>query len=88
MFVFSSSVCHRGSPALCFPRLLTPPTNETTNDSNYLIVVNIEEEMLENEDVGAIIEGDVSVVCQDLQKKRTLEAKPDQKRTHFAEKVR
>ena len=44
--------------------------------------------MLENEDVGAIIEGDVGIVCQDLKKKRTLEAKPDQKRTHFAEKVR
>ena len=33
--------------------------------------------MLENEDVGAIKEGDVGVVCKDLKKKRTLEAKMD-----------
>ena len=43
--------------------------------------------MLENEDVGAIKEGDVGVVCKDLKKKRTLEARRDQKRDHFAEKV-
>ena len=43
--------------------------------------------MLENEDVGAIKEGDVGVVCKDLKKKRTLEARRDQKRDHFAKKV-
>ena len=43
--------------------------------------------MLENEDVGAIKEGDVGVVCKDLKKKRTLEARRDQKRDHFAQKV-
>ena len=43
--------------------------------------------MLENKDVGAIKEGDVGVVCKDLKKKRTLEARRDQKRDHFAKKV-
>ena len=52
-----------------------------------IIVVNIEKEMLENEDVGAIKEGDVGVVCKDLKKKRTLEARRDQKRDHFTKKV-